>query len=417
MKVLVIGSGGREHALCWKIAKSIRVSQVFCAPGNGGTEEIAKNVDINPNEIDKLLDFALKESIDLTIVGPEDPLTKGIVDKFKDKGLRIFGVNKKSAQLEGSKIYSKEFMEKYEIPTAKYRKYGDIDEAIKGLDDFNYPLVIKADGLCLGKGVVICETKEEGIATLKSMMEDKVFGLAGENIIIEEFLEGVEASLLCLVSQGRLIPMESAKDYKQIYEKDEGPNTGGIGCFSPSNLFNEELEREIKKKILSRIEIGLENEYLDYNGVLFIGLMLTKDGPKVLEFNVRFGDPETEVLMPRLETDIVDIVQKTIDGNLREEDLVWTDKKCVTVVATSKGYPGEYEKGKEIRGLKDIEQDIIIFHNGTKAKDGKIYTNGGRVISITTLGDSLEEARDRIYKNISKIHFDGMYFRGDIGKI
>ncbi|NLJ98888.1 MAG: phosphoribosylamine--glycine ligase, partial [Tissierellia bacterium] len=253
--------------------------------------------------------------------------------------------------------------------------------------------------------------------TLKSMMEDKVFGLAGENIIIEEFLEGVEASLLCLVSQGRLIPMESAKDYKQIYEKDEGPNTGGIGCFSPSNLFNEELEREIKKKILSRIEIGLENEYLDYNGVLFIGLMLTKDGPKVLEFNVRFGDPETEVLMPRLETDIVDIVQKTIDGNLREEDLVWTDKKCVTVVATSKGYPGEYEKGKEIRGLKDIEQDIIIFHNGTKAKDGKIYTNGGRVISITTLGDSLEEARDRIYKNISKIHFDGMYFRGDIGKI
>lgn len=417
MKILIIGSGGREHALCWKIVKSIRVSKVYCAPGNGGTQEIAENIDINPHEIDKLLDFALKESIELTIVGPEGPLANGIVDKFKEKGLRVFGVNKKSAQLEGSKIYSKEFMEEYEIPTAKYRKYDDIDDAIKGLESFNYPLVIKADGLCLGKGVVICETKEEGIQALKSMMEERVFGTAGESIIIEEFLEGIEASLLCLVSQGRLIPMESAKDYKQIYENDEGPNTGGIGCFSPSNIFDIELEREIKKEILSKIEVGLEYKYLEYNGVLFIGLMMTKDGPKVLEFNVRFGDPETEVLIPRLETDIVDVLQKTIDGNLRKEDLIWTDEKCVTVVATSKGYPGEYEKGKEIKGLEDIDEDIMIFHNGTIVKDGKTYTNGGRVISVTALGDSLEEARNKIYKNLDKIYFDGMYVRKDIGRV
>lgn len=417
MKILMIGSGGREHALCWKIAKSTRVSKVFCAPGNGGTQEIAENIDIKPDNIDGLLEFALNESIDLTIVGPEGPLANGIVDKFKNKGLRIFGVNKEAAQLEGSKIYSKEFMEEYGIPTARYRKYKDIDQAIKGLEDFNYPLVIKADGLCLGKGVVICQTKGEGIETLKSMMEDKVFGDAGESIIIEEFLEGVEASLLCLVSKGKLIPMESAKDYKQIYENDEGPNTGGVGCFSPSNVFDKELEKQIKKQILSKIEIGLENRALDYNGVLFIGLMMTKKGPEVLEFNVRFGDPETEVLIPRLKTDIVDVLQKTIDGNLSKQDLTWTEQKCLTVVATSKGYPGQYEKGKQIKGLEHVDEDIIIFHNGTIVEDGKIYTNGGRVISITTLGNSLEEARSKIYKNLNNIYFDGMYVREDIGRV
>ena len=417
MKVLVIGSGGREHALCWKIAESIRVSKVFCAPGNGGTQEVAENININPHEIDKLLDFALKESIDLTVVGPEAPLVDGIVDKFNEKGLRIFGVNEKTAKLEGSKIYAKEFMEKYEIPTAKYRRYTNIDKAIKGLDEFDYPLVIKADGLCLGKGVIICNTKEEGVNTLKSMMEDKIFGTAGEAVIIEEFLEGVEASLICLVSQGKLIPMESAQDYKKIFDNDQGPNTGGVGCFSSSNLFDKELERKIQKEILSKIETGFEYEYLDYSGVLFIGLMLTKDMPKVLEFNVRFGDPETEVLIPRLENNIVDILQKTLDGNLREEDLVWTDKKCVTVVATSEGYPGKYEKGKEITGLKDLDEDILLFHNGTKIKDGKVYTNGGRVISVTALGDTLEEARNKIYKNMDKIYFDGMYYRRDIAKI
>lgn len=417
MKVLVIGSGGREHALCWKIAQSKKVSKIFCAPGNGGTEELAKNIDINPNEIDKLLDFALKESIDLTIVGPEDPLVRGIVDKFKEKGLRIFGVNKGAAQLEGSKIFSKRFMEKYDIPTARYRVYTDLDKAIHGLDEFNYPVVIKADGLCLGKGVVICKNKEEGIAALNYMLKDKAFGSAGENIIIEEFLEGIEASLLCFVSKGKIIPMESAKDYKQIFDEDKGPNTGGVGCFSPNPLFNQELERKIRDEILSKIEKGFEYEALDYSGILFIGLMIAREGSKVLEFNVRFGDPETEVLIPRLKSDIVDIFEKTINGNLKKEDLIWTDKKCVTVVATSKGYPGKYEKGKEIVGLDNLDKDTILFHNGTNKVDDKLYTSGGRVVSITCLGDTLEKAREKAYENIDKINFDGIYFRKDIGKI
>ncbi|GFN34965.1 phosphoribosylamine--glycine ligase [Tepidimicrobium xylanilyticum] len=417
MKVLVLGSGGREHALCWKLAESKKVSKVYCAPGNGGTKEIAQNIDIEPEDIEKLMEFVLKERIDLTIVGPENPLVMGIVDRFKEKGLRIFGANKKSAQLEGSKSYAKEFMEKYNIPTAKYKRFTDSQEAINELDSFNYPLVIKADGLCLGKGVVICNSREEAIVCISDFMEDRVFGASGETIIIEEFLEGVEASLLCFVSKGKLIPMESAKDYKQIYEGDTGPNTGGVGCFSPNPLFTEELERDVEEKILNRIELGLEEEKLDYDGILFIGLMITESGPKVLEFNVRFGDPETEVLMPRLESDLVDIIEKTLDGDLKKEDLIWKSEKCVTVVATSKGYPGKYEKGKGITGLKDVDKNIVVFHNGTIEKDGMIYTNGGRVISVTALGNTLEEARDIIYKNLGIIKFDGMYYRRDIAKI
>ena len=417
MKVLVIGSGGREHALCWKIAQSVRVSKVFCAPGNGGIGEIAENVDISPNEIDKLLDFAVKESIDLTVVGPEDPLANGIVDKFTEKGLRIFGVNKKAAQLESSKKYAKEFMEKYEIPTAKYRAYTDLNEAIQGLEEFNYPLVIKADGLALGKGVIICENKDMAVDTLKLMLKEKTFGSAGDTIIIEEFLEGVEASLLCFVSEGKIFPMESAKDYKQIYDEDKGPNTGGVGCYSPNPSLDEELNKVIQKEILNNIETGFEYETLEYKGILFIGLMITEKGPKVLEFNCRFGDPETEVVLPRLETDLIDILQKSLDGNLREEDLIWSEKPCMTVVLTSGGYPEKYEKGKEITGLENLDEDIILFHNGTKRVDNKIYTNGGRVLSVTALGDTFEDAREKIYANIDKIKFDGMYYRKDIGNL
>lgn len=417
MKVLIIGSGGREHTLCLKVADSIRVSKVFCAPGNAGTAEVAENIDIKSNDVDKLLEFALKESIDLTIVGPEEPLVLGIVDRFEEEGLRIFGANQKSAKLEGSKIYAKKFMEEYEIPTAKYREYSNIDEAIKGLDEFDFPLVIKADGLCLGKGVIICQTKGEALETLESMMTDKVFGSAGESLIIEEFLEGVEASLLCLVSQGRLIPMESAKDYKKIYDNDKGENTGGVGCYSPSPLFDKKLKREIHHEILTKIETGFEYEYLDYKGIIFVGLMITDDGIKVLEFNVRFGDPETQSVIPRLEDNIVDILQKTIDGNLREEDLNWKDESSVTLVATSKGYPGKYEVGKEITGLEDLDDDVILVHHGTKVENEKLYTNGGRVLSITALGGTLEEAREKAYDNMKKIDFEGMYYRTDIGKI
>lgn len=417
MKVLVIGSGGREHALCHKLSESKRVSKIYCAPGNGGTLQVAENVNINPKDIDLLLDFAINKDIDLTVVGPEDPLVNGIVDRFNEKGLRIFGPNKKGAILEGSKIISKGFMEKYNIPTGKYKVFKEAKAAISFLDSLNYPIVIKADGLCAGKGVIICKTKEEGIKAIEDIMVDKKFGLSGEEILIEEFLEGTETSLLCFVSNENIIPMESARDYKKIFEGDKGPNTGGVGCFSPNPVMTDKLKEEIEKSILKNIKIGFKNEDIDFRGILFIGLMLTADGPKVLEFNVRFGDPETEVVLPRLENDIVDIFEKTMDGSLKEEDLKWTDKKCVTVVLTSEGYPKEYEKGKEITGTEELDKDIILFHNGTKMEDGKLLTNGGRVLSVTALGDTLQEAREKVYKNIDKIKFDGLCYRKDIGII
>lgn len=417
MKVLVIGSGGREHALCWKIAKSNKVSKVYCAPGNGGTLEVAENIDINVDEIEKLRDFAIENHIDLTVVGPELPLVLGIVDKFQEKGLKIFGVNKKCAQLEGSKDFSKEFMEKYNVPTAKYKSYTKLDEAIEGLREFTYPLVIKADGLCAGKGVVICYSEAEAMGELKTILGEKVFGSEGEKVVIEEFLDGIEASLLCVVTEGKIIPMESAKDYKKIYEGDEGPNTGGVGCFSPSPLFSDKLNEKIHNNILKNIRIGLDKEDMDFRGILFIGLMIVDGEPKVLEFNVRFGDPETEVLIPRLQSDIVDIFEKTIDGNLEKLDLVWKDDHCVTVVLTSKGYPDNYEKGFNITGINELDKDIILFHNGTKNLDGALVTNGGRVLSVTALGNTIEEARDKIYSNINKINFNGMNYRKDIGQI
>lgn len=417
MKILIIGSGGREHALALKLSKSKRVSKIFCAPGNGGTASIAENVNISPNDIDLLLNFALNNEIDLTVVGPEDPLVNGIVDTFTENGLRIFGPKKDGAILEGSKIIAKEFMEKYQIPTGKYKVYDNSENAIKGLDEFTYPIVIKADGLCLGKGVVICQDREEAVSAIENMIDLKAFGTAGDKIILEEFLTGTELSLLCFVSQGIIIPMESARDYKKIYDGDKGPNTGGVGCFSPNPILNDELNTKIEREILEKIKRGLDEEDIDYRGILFIGLMLTEDGPKVLEFNVRFGDPETEVVLPRLESDLVDIIQKTIDGNLRKEDLNWSDKKCVTVVATSKGYPIEYKKGFKINGIENLDEDVILFHNGTKVVDGEIVTNGGRVLSVTCLGNSLEEAREKAYKNIKKLDFEGITYRNDIAKI
>lgn len=416
MKVLVVGGGGREHALCWKLAQSNKVYKIYCAPGNGGIGEVAENVNIAANDIEALLDFALKEGIDLTIVGPEEPLVLGIVDRFQEKGLKIFGANKKAAQLEGSKSFSKSFMEKYYVPTARYRSYDDYNLAVKDLDDFKYPLVVKADGLCLGKGVVICQTKEEAEAVLKEFLVDKIFGSQGCRVVIEEYLDGIEASLLCFVSQGKLIPMESAKDYKKIYEGDEGPNTGGVGCYSPSPLFTPDLKEKIDRKVIKNIIQGMEEEGLFYSGILFIGLMIVNNEPYVLEFNVRFGDPETEVLMPRLESDLVDLIEKSLDGSIEFEDLKWKDEACLTVVVTSEGYPAKYQKGFKITGLDQLDNDIVVFHNGTKYEDDNLVTAGGRVISVTSLGSSLEEAREKIYKNIQKIDFKGIYYRKDIGK-
>ncbi|TJX14532.1 phosphoribosylamine--glycine ligase [Tissierella creatinini] len=416
MKVLVIGSGGREHALCWKLAQSKQVEKIYCAPGNGGTSLVAENIDIKANDVDKLLDFAYNNKIDLTVVGPEDPLVLGIADAFEAHNLKVFGPNKFCAQLEGSKDFSKLFMEKYQVPTARYKSFIDIDEAIKGLDDFDYPLVIKADGLCLGKGVLICQSKLEAEAALRDILEKKIFGEEGNKVVIEEFLDGIEASLLCFVSGDKIIPMESAKDYKKIYDNDKGLNTGGVGCYSPSPLFTKELNQKIEEKVLKNISRGLKSENMNFKGILFIGFMIVDNEPKVLEFNVRFGDPETEVLMPRLKSDIVDLFQKTIDGSLDASDLTWDERVCLTVVMTSKGYPESYTKGYEIQ-IKELDKDTILFHNGTRLNDGKLETNGGRVLSLTTLGKSFDQARSIIYRNLYNISFEGAQYRNDIGII
>ena len=414
MKVLVIGSGGREHALCFKIAQSPNVDKIYCAPGNGGTDDIAENIDIAADDIESLLQFAKDKQIDLTVVGPELPLVKGIADKFEEEGLNVFGVNKSAARLEGSKDFSKKFMEKYNILTARYKDFDNLEQAIEGIADFDYPLVIKADGLCAGKGVVICEDENQAKETLKSILGDNYFGEEGSKVVVEEFLDGLETSLLCFVTDGKIIPMESAKDYKKIYEDDKGPNTGGVGCYSPSTIFNDKLMERIERDVLVNIEKGFAQENMDFRGILFIGFMIVGDEPKVLEFNVRFGDPETEVLMPRLESDIVEIFQKTIDGSLKPEDLKWKKEHSLTVVATSEGYPGDYEKGFEINGVEKLDGEIILFHNGTKKSENKLFTDGGRVLSFTTLGETLEEAREKVYSNIDKVTFKGMNYRKDI---
>lgn len=412
MKVLVIGNGGREHALAWKLKESQDVDEVYVAKGNGGTESFCENLDIDPKNIDELLKFAEDKKIDLTVVGPEDPLCMGIVDAFNKKGLKIFGPNKECARFEKSKEFTKKFLEKYSIPTAKYESFENYEDAIKGILNFDYPLVVKADGLCLGKGVTICENKEEAENALSKIFKDKIFGEEGSTVVVEEFLRGEEASVLCLVSNNKLFPLERAKDHKQIYDGDKGSNTGGVGTYSPVEA-SKELEKNLEK-IYRQIENGLDSEKLSYSGILFIGFMIEKDKPKVLEFNVRFGDPETEVLMPRLDCDLFEILNKTIDGKLKKEDIKWKKETCLTVIMCSGGYPESYEKGKEITGLNDIEKDIIVFHNGTKKTDA-IYTNGGRVLSVTALGNDLKEAREKAYKNVEKIKFDKAYFRKDIG--
>ena len=414
MKVLVIGSGGREHSLAWKLSQSPEVKKIFIAPGNGGTELVGENVDIKANDLEGLLSFAKKEAIDLTVVGPEDPLVEGLADRFRQEGLRVFGVGKEGARLEGSKIFSKEFMERHGVPTAKYRVYRDYDRAKREIEEFSLPIVIKADGLCAGKGVVICNSYDEALDSLDSFLNDGVFGEAGKSLIIEEFLEGVEASLLCFVSGGRIIPMESAKDYKKIYNDDQGPNTGGVGCFSPSPLFTEELKKRIRQEVLNPIEKGFKEDSIDFNGILFIGFMIDKD-IKVLEFNVRFGDPETEVVLPRLKSDLFKIFNKCIDNELGQEDLDWEEDGSLALILTSKGYPGHYEKGLPIT-IGDLDKDIVVFHNGTLRRDDKLYTNGGRVLTLMLMGKDRQNLRSRIYQEVEKVDFENIYYRDDIGR-
>ena len=417
MKILVVGSGAREHTICWKLKQSSKLSKLYCAPGNAGISKIAECVDIKADELEKLVEYSVKNSIDLVVVGPEVPLVAGLVDMLNEKGIKAFGPVKAGAKFEGSKSYSKDFMKKYSIPSANYEIYTDSEKAISELNKFNTPIVVKADGLAAGKGVLICETHEEAKEAIKSIMVKKQFGEAGNSVVIEEFLKGTEASLLCFVDGKNMIPMESARDYKKAYDQDKGLNTGGMGCFSPNTIFTEELNKYIKENILDRTLNGFLNENIEFKGVLFIGLMIENNQAKVLEYNARFGDPETEVVLPRLKSDLIDIMLKCIEGNLTEDDLQWEDNKCVTVILASGGYPESYEKGKEITGINEVDDDIIIFHGGTKLSGNKTVTDGGRVLAVTAMGKSLEEARNKVYKNIPKINFEKMEYRTDIAKI
>ena len=416
MRILVVGGGGREHAICWKLNNESNVEKIYCAPGNAGISNVAECIDIGDSDIENLLKFAKENQIDLTIVGPEIPLVAGIVDAFEKEGLKIFGPNKKCAQLEGSKSFSKDFMIRHNLPTAKYKEYTDLDEAISEIDSFGYPVVIKADGLAAGKGVVIPENREDAITTLKEMMSDKKFGKAGDKIVVEEFLNGIETSILAFVDNDTIVPMVSSKDHKKVFEGETGLNTGGMGTFSPSEIYTDELAKEIQEKILDKTLEGFKKDNLNYKGILFVGLMITEDGPKILEYNVRFGDPETQSVLFRLDTDLNKIISAILDNNLKNIEINYSKEEAICVMLTSGGYPESYEKGKVISGLENLDSDIVVFHSGTKFDNENIVTNGGRVIGITAKGKTVKEAGEKVYENIKKINFEGMHYRKDIWK-
>ncbi len=418
MKILVIGSGGREHAIVWTLKKSEKVSKIFCAPGNPGIAEIAECVNLKVEDIPGLLVFARQEKIDITVVGPEIPLSLGIVNIFTEAGLKIFGPCREAAYLEGSKSFAKDFMRKCGIPTAKYEIFYDKDEAIKYVKKQGAPIVIKADGLAAGKGVIVAMETEEAVIALEEIMGNKIFGAAGTKVVIEEFLEGEEATLLCFVDGKYSIPMVSSQDHKRVFDNDSGPNTGGMGAYSPAPVLNKVIENAIINKILYPTVLGMHALSKPYKGVLYLGLIMTKHGPKVIEYNARFGDPETQVVLPRLKTDFVDIILATIEGNLDKLLVEWDSKPTVCVAMTSKGYPGKYENGKEITGIKEAENlgDVVVFHAGTAIKDGKLVTNGGRVFGVTATGKNLKEAVDKAYKAVSLIKFEGAHYRKDIAK-
>lgn len=418
MKVLIVGGGGREHAIAWKVAQSKKVEKIYCAPGNGGIAEVAECLPIGAMEFDKLADFAEKNEIDLTIIGMDDPLVGGIVDVFESKGLRVFGPRKNAAIIEGSKAFSKDLMKKYNIPTAAYETFNDADKAIEYLKTSDYPIVLKADGLALGKGVLICNTYEEAKEGVKTLMLDKQFGSAGDRIVIEEFLTGREVSVLCFCDGTTIKTMTSAQDHKRAKDGDQGLNTGGMGNFSPTPFYTAEVDEFCKKYIYQPTMDAMKAEGRDFVGVLFVGLILTPKGPRVLEYNARFGDPETQVVLPRLENDVVDVFEACIDGKLGDIDLKFADNAAVCVILASDGYPEHYEKGFEIRGLENFKnkEGYYCFHAGSKEVDGKIVTNGGRVLGVTAIGANLKEARANAYAATEWVDFDNKYMRHDIGK-
>ncbi|MCC5912320.1 MAG: phosphoribosylamine--glycine ligase [Clostridiaceae bacterium] len=414
MKVFIVGGGGREHAIAWKIKRSPLVKEIYCAPGNPGIGEIAECVDIAVEDVEKLVDFSREMSIDLTIVGPEIPLVAGIVDRFQEEGLNIIGPSKEAAQLEGSKAFSKEFMDKYNIPTALYDEATSYEEAKDALGKHNFPVVIKADGLAAGKGVFICEDQQEAEKALGEILIEEIFGVSGHKVIIEEFLEGTETSVLCFVDGQSIIPMVSSQDHKRIYDGDEGPNTGGMGTYSPNYIYTEEMAEEVDKSILQPTLRGIQQENMDYKGILFVGLMITQEGPKVLEYNVRFGDPETQVVLPRLETDLVAIFLAMLKEDLTNTEIKWNEKTAICVVLASEGYPGNYPKGREITGLSDVDKDTIVFHAGTTLEGEGLVTAGGRVLGVTVLAEDIDTARRLVYENVEKIRFKGKTYRTDI---
>jgi phosphoribosylamine--glycine ligase len=416
MKVLVIGSGGREHTLIWKINQSPKVSQIYCAPGNAGISQLARSIDIDADNIDKLADFAQKEKIDLAIVGPELPLSKGIVNEFNKQGLKIFGPTKEAAEIESSKVFSKHLMKKYNIPTANYEVFQNSKKAFDYIKQQTFPLVIKADGLAAGKGVFIVKNLKQARDALNELMKKKTFGEAGRQIIIEEFLKGEEVSILAFCDGKTVVPMVSSQDHKKIFDNDQGPNTGGMGAYSSVPFYPDEFKKTVLEEILKPAIKGLQSEGREYKGVLYAGLVLTKEGPKALEFNARFGDPETQVILPRLKTDLIDILNAAIEGSLHKINIEWEDNAAVCVVVASGGYPGKYQKGKAISGLERLKKmkNIIAFHAGTKFQDGEIVTSGGRVLGITAWDDTISKAKEKAYEGVEEIYFEDMYYRKDI---
>ena len=418
MKILIVGGGGREHAIAWKLAKSPKVEKMYCAPGNAGIAEVAECVNIGVMEFDKLVAFAKEHEIDLTVVAPDDPLAAGAVDAFEAAGLRAFGPRANAAILEGSKAFSKDLMKKYGIPTAAYETFNDPEKALAYLETAKMPIVLKADGLALGKGVLICKDLEEAKAGVKTLMMDKQFGSAGDEIVIEEFMTGREVSVLSFVDGKTIKIMTSAQDHKRAKDGDQGLNTGGMGTFSPSPFYTPEVDAFCKEHIYQKTVDAMKAEGREFKGIIFFGLMLTADGPKVLEYNARFGDPETQVVLPRMKNDLVDLFEACIDGTLDQIDLEFEDNAAVCVVLASAGYPEHYEKGFEIRGLENFKdkEGYYVFHAGSKFDDqGRVVTNGGRVLGVTATGTNLKEARANAYKATEWIDFDNKYMRHDIG--
>ena len=418
MKVLIVGSGGREHAIAWSVAKSPKVDKINCAPGNAGIAEFAECVNIKAMEFDKLVAFAKENAIDLTIIGMDDPLVGGVVDAFESEGLRVFGPRKNAAIIEGSKAFSKDLMKKYKIPTAAYENFTDPDEAIKYLETAKMPIVLKADGLALGKGVLICNTLEEAKEGVKTLMLDKQFGDAGNEIVIEEFMTGREVSVLAFCDGKTIKCMTSAQDHKRAKDGDQGLNTGGMGTFSPSPFYNDEVEAFCEKYVYQSTIDAMASEGRPFTGILFTGLMITEDGPKVLEYNARFGDPEAQVVLPRMKNDIIDVMEACIDGKLSDVELEFEDNAAVCVVLASDGYPEKYDKGFEIKGLDTFKDKdgYYVFHAGTKFDGDKIVTNGGRVLGVVAKGENLKAARANAYKATEWIDFANKYKRNDIGK-